>query len=424
MLTTIEFPRRVARLIGRSPVQVMVAVLVVAGGFPAAWAQKAAPLLTHPDASWSLRVDLPGYEMKPPRLLRDRSQVWVLASSRETGVSLTVFVEKMTKFRTTSDCREFYLKKLAAVKKKTASSEYKDWAIAEDAPAEKAATQPGPRMLHAYMYHDSFCIDVELARDPYDPKERDLLQKALDGLAPVPASKDEMARSAAYVSLSGPAEQTTLEAAQRMRAKDFAAAEALLLTLCPEAKRQSPEGRTLPDCSLRNAGLSEARNINQGMDLATLYWRAGDLIAKDGRPDAAIEVFRKGLDIQPDRADIWYSIGTAQHDRNDLAAAGAAFNKSLALRPNDARTMLGLAVNLMDQGKLVEADAMLDRVQKADPRESQVPFRRAEILMQRGRYNEAIATFEKSKGPGIDENTVRDRIKQCKDAITRENHPQ
>src|SRR5256885_4273221 len=40
----------------------------------------------------------------------------------------------------------------------------------------------------------------------------------------------------AYMPSSGPAEQTVLEAAQKMRAKDFAAAEALLLPLCPEAK--------------------------------------------------------------------------------------------------------------------------------------------------------------------------------------------
>ena len=424
MLTTIAFLRLVARRMRGVPVQAMIAVLVLIAGIPAAGAPGGSVLLTHPDASWSLRVDLPGFEVKPARVLRDRSQVWLQTSNRTTGVSLTVYVEKMTKFRATSDCREYALKKLAAAKRKTASSEYNDWAVAEDAPAEKGAAPAAPRFLHAFLYHDSFCIDVEQTRDPYGQGDRDVLVKLLDGFVPVPASRDEMARAAAYMPLSGPAEQTALEAAQRMRAKDFAAAEALLQTLCPEVLRQSPAGRTLPDCSLRNAGLSEARNINQGRDLATLYWRAGDLLAKDGRPDAAVEVFRKGLDIQPDHADIWFSIGLAQRDRGDLADAGVALNRSLALRPNDARTMLWLATNLMDQGKLVEADAMLDRVQKADPRETLVPFRRGEILMQRGRYNEAIATFEKAKGPGVDEEKVRTRIKECKDAIVRENHPQ
>jgi len=397
--------------------------VILAAGLPvlaAAPAGNALLLLTHPDASWSLRMDLPGYEMKPPRVLRDRTQAFVQASSRETGVGLTAFVEKQVRFRQTSECREYYVKKLAASKKKTSSSEYKDWLVADDVQSDKPDAQAAPRVLHAYLYHDSFCVDVELTKTPYRPEDRDLLLKTLDSLSEVPASKEEMVRSAGYLALSGPDEQSALEAAQRMRAKDFASAEALLLPLCPEAKRTTPEGRTLPDCALRNAGLSEARNVNQGRDLATLYWRAGDLLAKDGRSDAAVEAFRKGLDITQDHADSWYSMGMALHDKKDLSAAEVAFMKSLAVRPNDPRTMLGLATVLADRGKLVEADAMLDRVEKADPREKMVAFHRGEILMQRGRYNEAIATFQKAQGQGVDENTVRDKIKECKDALVRE----
>ncbi len=410
MITTRSLPRCVA----------LVAFLSLTSGFQAAPARADVLLLTHPDASWSLRLDLPGYAIKSPRMLRDRSQVWAVASSRETGVSLTAFVEKMTQLRETTECRDYYLKKVAVAKKRMTLSENNGWAIAEGTPAEVPAGQTGQRTLHAYLYHDNFCVDVQFSRQPPGPNDRNLLFKALDGLSTVPASREEMTRATTYLSLGGPGEQAALEAAQRLRAKDFAAAEALLLPLCPEARRQTAEGRSLPDCSLRNAGLAEARNVNQGRDLATLYWRAGDLLVKDGRPDAALEVFRKGLDILPGHADIWFSIGLAQRDRNDFEAAGAALNKSLALRPNDARTMYWIATTLMDQGKLIEADAMLDRVEKTDPKEVHVWFRRAEIKMMRGQYNEAIATFEKAQSLGVDEEEVRAKIKECRDAIARE----
>jgi len=405
------------RRFDRSLVPSVVGLVLLTAGFSAAPARGEVPLLTHPDASWSLRLDLPGFEMKPPRIFRDRSQVWILASNKGTGVMLTAFVEKMTKLRETSECRDDSLKKMAVARKRMKLSEHNDWALAEDIPVEGPAAQAGRRTLHAYLYHDNFCIDAQLSKEPFREDDRKLFFAVLDGLSAVPASREEMARSTAYKSLSGPAEQIALEAAQKLRARDFAAAEMLLLPLCPEAKRQSVEGRTLPDCALRNAGLAEARNINQGRDLATIYWRAGDLLAKDGRPDAALEVFRKGLDVRPDHADIWYSIGQAQRDRNDLAAAGVAFTKSLELRPNDARTMLGLATNLMDQGNLVGADAMLDRVEKVDPKEIQIWFRRGEIQMQRGQYTQAIATFEKAKNLGVDEEKVREKIKECKDAL-------
>jgi tetratricopeptide (TPR) repeat protein len=353
-------------------------------------------------------------------MLRDRSQVWAVASSKETGVSLTAFVEKMTKLRETAECRNYYLKKVAAAKKRMTLSENKGWAIAEDAPVQVPAAQTGQRTLHAYLYHDDFCVDVQFSKQRPSPDDRNLLFKVLDGLSTIPASREEMTRATTYLSLGGPGEQVALEAAQKLRAKDFAAAETLLLPLCPEAKRQTAEGRSFPDCSLRTAGLAEARNVNQGRDLATLYWRAGDLLAKDGRPDAALEVFRKGLDILPGHADIWYSMGLAHRDRNDRAAAGAAFTKSLTLRPNDARTMYWLATTLMDQGNLVEADAMLDRVEKADPKEVHVWFRRAEIQMMRGRYNEAIAILEKAQELGVNEEDVRAKIKECRDALARE----
>jgi TolA-binding protein len=398
----------------------VVATLLLTAGLSAAQARGEVPLLTHPDASWSLRLDLPGFDLKPPRLLRDRSQVWVQASNKGTGVSLVVSLEKMTLLHQSFECRDGSLKKMPAARKKMKLSEHNDWAVAEDAPVEGPAGQAGRRTMHGYLYHEDFCVDAQFSKEPFLPDDRALFLSVLDRLSAIPASREEMARATTYRSLSGPAEQTALEAAQRLRARDFAGAEGLLLPLCSEATRQSPNGRTLPDCSLRNAGLAEARNINQGRDLATIYWRAGDLLAKDGRPDAAIEVFRKGLDIQPDHADIWYSMGQAQRDRNDPAAALAAFTRALQLRPNDARTMLGLAVTLTDQGKLVEADAMLDRVEKADPKENQVCFRRAEIQMQRGRYTEAIATFEKSKDLGVDEVKVRAKIKECRDAIARQ----
>jgi TolA-binding protein len=405
------------RRFDRSLVQSVVGILLLTAGFTAAPARADVPLLTHPDASWSLRLGLPGFEMKPPRIFRDRSQVWVLASNKGTKVMATIFVEKMTNLRQTSECRDTAIKKMAVARKRMTLSEHNDWLLAEDTPSEKPPVQVGPRTLHAWLYHDNFCINAQLSKDPFQPDDRKLFFAVLDGLSAIPASREEMARATAYMSLSGPTEQIALEAAQKLRAKDFAAEEMLLLPLCPEAKRPSAEGRSSPDCALRVAGLAEARNINQGRELAMLYWRAGDLLAKDGRPDAALEVFRKGLDVQPDHADIWYSIGQAQRDRNDLAAAAAAFTKSLALRPNDARTMFGLATNLMDQGKLVEADAMLDRVEKIDPKEIQVTFRRAEIQMLRGRYTDAIATFEKARGLGVDEEQVRAKIKECKDAL-------
>src|SRR5258707_6146082 len=104
MVTTSSLPRRA----------VLVALLFLTAGFQVAPARADVLVLTHPDASWSLRLDLPGYAFKPARMLRDRTQVCAAASSRETGVSLTAFVEQKTTLRQTAECRDYFLKKMAA----------------------------------------------------------------------------------------------------------------------------------------------------------------------------------------------------------------------------------------------------------------------------------------------------------------------
>ena len=111
------------RRFDRSLVPLVVGILLLTAGFSTAPARGDVPLLTHPDASWSLRLDLPGFVMKPPRILRDRSQVWVLASNKGTGVMATVFVEKMTNLRETSECRDTSLKKMAVAKKRMTLSD-------------------------------------------------------------------------------------------------------------------------------------------------------------------------------------------------------------------------------------------------------------------------------------------------------------
>ena len=141
MITTTTDGRR---RFDRSLVPSVVGLVLLTAGFSAAPARGEVPLLTHPDASWSLRLDLPGFEMKPPRIFRDRSQVWILASNKGTGVMLTAFVEKMTKLRETSECRDDSLKKMAVARKRMKLSEHNDWALAEDVPVEGPAGLAGP----------------------------------------------------------------------------------------------------------------------------------------------------------------------------------------------------------------------------------------------------------------------------------------
>src|SRR6266540_3877749 len=88
------------------------AILFMTAAFSVAPARGDVLVLTHPDAMWSLRMDLPGFAFKSPRISRDRLQVWSLASNKATGVSLTASLDKETKLRKSSECRELSTKQL------------------------------------------------------------------------------------------------------------------------------------------------------------------------------------------------------------------------------------------------------------------------------------------------------------------------
>jgi predicted negative regulator of RcsB-dependent stress response len=377
-------------------------------------------LLTHPDSSWSLHLDLAGFQVNGPWLYRNGRQVWAKASSEETGVILTAFVEKVPKARHASDCRDQYLKKVKGARRRMSLSARGEMALAESSSTEEPFEQGQQKHLRAYLHRDGFCMDVHLSKQPFLRDDQKLFWTVLDGLAIVPAAEAERARASAYPLSSGPGDQVLLEAAQKLRAGDFAAADGLLSVLCPDTMRRSRESTASPNCSLRIAGIAEARKISQGKDLALQYWRAGDLLAKDGRPDAALETYRKSLDIRPDDPDTWYSIGHVLRETHDLEAAGAAFARALELRPNDATAMYWLATNLMDQGRLADAEAMLEQVLQADPKEVRVWYRRGEIQMKRGDYTRAIESFEKAQELGVVAAKIRAKVKECRRALDRQ----
>lgn len=62
------------------------------------------------------------------------------------------------------------------------------------------------------------------------------------------------------------------------------------------------------------------------------------------RLDEAASLYRKALQLRPQWAEGWWSLGTLEYDRNHYPAAADAFRKLLPLAPKDgtARAMLGL----------------------------------------------------------------------------------
>jgi len=67
--------------------------------------------LTYPGKSWSLVLDLPGFEFDRRETRPDGTGLMVMGSNKETGLIISVFLEKAAKAGDAVACRERYWKK-------------------------------------------------------------------------------------------------------------------------------------------------------------------------------------------------------------------------------------------------------------------------------------------------------------------------
>ncbi len=68
------------------------------------------------------------------------------------------------------------------------------------------------------------------------------------------------------------------------------------------------------------------------------------LMEKSGGLDDAIAMFTFGTSLYPDSANLFDSLGEAQENKRDTAAAIASYRRSLALNPGNANASARLAV--------------------------------------------------------------------------------
>ena len=80
------------------------------------------------------------------------------------------------------------------------------------------------------------------------------------------------------------------------------------------------------------------------------------------RLDEAAALYRKALDLRPDWAEGWWSLGTILYDNDDYHNAAAALEKAVALSPQsgNAAAMLGLS-----EAKIGRRDAALAHLNEA-----------------------------------------------------------
>ncbi|MEB3886065.1 tetratricopeptide repeat protein [Lyngbya sp. CCY1209] len=121
---------------------------------------------------------------------------------------------------------------------------------------------------------------------------------------------------------------------------------------------------------------------------AALLQRAEAFYARE-QYDEAIAVCRQALQLQPDSAPVYVTMGNVAQARTQLDEAVRCYAKALELDPNFARAHANLGSMLYKQGKLEEAIASYQKALSLKPDLAPIYVNLARVLRQLGREADA-----------------------------------
>jgi len=137
----------------------------------------------------------------------------------------------------------------------------------------------------------------------------------------------------------------------------------------------------------------ELRNL---LDSSGAEEARGMRAAEGGDYRAAVEHFRKGVEMAPDSVSLRYNLGRALSLTGDAAGAMAAFEETIRRAPQDTGARLAFGELLGRSGRFEEALAQYREVLTNDPRSADARFGYAGALVGLGKTKEALQSLTES----------------------------
>lgn len=120
------------------------------------------------------------------------------------------------------------------------------------------------------------------------------------------------------------------------------------------------------------------------LESADAYNNRGRLAMEAEEYGAAVEMFRRGLELDPDSAELRHALGLALYWMGDGDAAVAEFQEALRRTPEHAPTHLSLAIFLAQQRRFRDALTHFAAAAEHDPAQVDAHVGQAEMLRNLG----------------------------------------
>ncbi len=138
------------------------------------------------------------------------------------------------------------------------------------------------------------------------------------------------------------------------------------------------------------------QELDELLESANAYNIRGGRALDAGNYRAAADLFRRGLELDPDDPSLRQRLGVALFQSGDLDGAMEAFERAVRTAPEHPQAQFSLGVLLADQGRHQEAIEHLSTVLQHDPAYLQARVQLADVLARSGRPAEALAHYEQA----------------------------
>lgn len=145
-----------------------------------------------------------------------------------------------------------------------------------------------------------------------------------------------------------------------------------------------------------DAGTFHATQLASAPNSASANYGAGRALHEAGDTTAAVQLYRRALEIRPAYPDAWNNLGVAVRDLGDSESALGMFDRALALEPAHARAHYNRGQTLESLGRGAEAEEAYRAAIEIEPAYPEALNNLAVILAGHGRLVEAARYWERA----------------------------
>ncbi len=102
----------------------------------------------------------------------------------------------------------------------------------------------------------------------------------------------------------------------------------------------------------------------KSLEAAKDYMISGNLLAGEGKFDAAIKSYKQAIGMDPNSAEAYSLMGSALAEAGKYKEAEEALRKAVSLKPNFAEGYYHLGIFLKSQGRQSEAEEAFRKAQQ------------------------------------------------------------